>query len=267
MKHTKKKYIDRKSKLNESHVLPNIMRCVSAEPCSSSHRHMESRFAYKLTNNINDITILDALILPNDICVIQPPRMDEASMSSSTSHILRSKLNIHLNHDQISGKFKKQAPKIIAGDNIIDVSYEDGRCVSYRSPIGGKLLEIHDQLIKVDPSSHITTWDHIDYICIILPNTKIPSIYGNIRTYDDLIAEMDRKKKDRSCYAWKQGLCNRGDSCKFLHTEQDEIIMPISSESHSYPQTSLSLSDEAWDERSVDEDEDVTESHKKQRVD
>jgi hypothetical protein len=278
MKRSGRKYIDRRGNINEKSRLPNVMPGLRAVACSSHHRSIESRFSYKLTNTMHDTTILDVLVLPNDICVIRPPigigLQPEQSAVPAAARVASIKLLISLSSEQISGKFKKQAPVLTAGSEVIQVSYHDGTSYRYRCPVGGQLLEIHDMLSSPSSSSSSSSsgpsssrvWDQIDYVCIILPNTKIPSIYGNVCSYEELVAQINLKRNDRSCYAWKLGNCNRGDSCKFLHAvvaaEAESLVI---GQQQQMADDSAGINDAEEDGQTIDEADNS--AHKKQKLD
>ena len=208
-KKRKVEYVDRAQVLSGSKHLPNVHPDTIALPTKRNRKYtFSSKFKHRLSVPLDGL-VLDALVLENDICVlisksaIMQPRSIEYSEN--------------LNTDGISGRMKKGALKLKAGASICKVTSADGTSVNLRTPVGGKLLELNDNLIA-DPSLLQHKYDSEGYIAIIYPDTEIPTLdgYADCRS---LTESFEAKHLEKGvCYDFAQhGICKRGDACKFKH--------------------------------------------------
>eukprot|EP01041_Mallomonas_annulata_P005521 gene5521-11127_t len=206
-KKRERSYIDRSLTLSNSCRRPNFVvgvRAVSIveNKMGSPERH----FTHKLVHDDHEFAV--AFVMVNDICVI----MSSEAITASCVHY-------PVVNNEISGKKKKGAHKVKAGDVIITAKLSNGDTRSIRSPIGGKLIEINESLIT---SPSLLQDQHIGagYIAVIYPNTLLPKPDNNL---DCDTTQTEVGQQSYECYAWKKGSCRFGDSCRFSHTIAMEI--------------------------------------------
>lgn len=183
------------------------MSTVKTTECdtNSSLETWERRFLKKIYGT-EDVSILDAYTLPNDICVLymSPYLITKNSDTDGNHQYFGSKLNIEFTKKvstvaiagNISGKKKKGAMKIRKGDTICSITLGNEN-IELKSPIGGQILEINENVEK-------NVSDGTNYICVILRNVNCEWI-GN------------GEKKVHICYSFLKDECTRGDKCKFAH--------------------------------------------------
>lgn len=244
-KKRKHSYIDREEELTAKSGLPNILKDVVAVAIDTKRSVAEKKFQYKIISP--SIDVADALVMSNGICVLCAKALtldttinsivnshsNSDSYSQSHSH---STSENHINdasqvsrHSQIdlaipegistsniSGKRKKGAPQIKAGD-VICKFILNGVELAIRAPIGGKLLELNDQIIE-NPELIISDSIGRGFIGIIFPDTEIPSVDGP-SNWESIVKVIQAKNALKNlCFAWsKDRSCNRGDACKFVH--------------------------------------------------
>lgn len=124
----------------------------------------------------------------------------------------------------MSGKQKKGACRIHAGEWVFAVhatnrveSTQNPLIYKFGSPIGGKLLETNDNLIR-KPELLVDEFRSAGFVAVLYPEAEIPHVEG-CKDYASLLEKI-RSKRSRShlCFAFlESGTCARGDQCKFLH--------------------------------------------------
>jgi hypothetical protein len=184
---------------------PNIAaECIAKSCDKSSVKSIENRFKYKLTVP-HDENYLEALVLPNNICVLLIPieffnnlRQKQRRSLNDVHHE-----NFHLKFlvatDVASGKRKKGASNIRAGDRLIRMVYEFSKdnivsyseTIEFRTPVGGQLLELNESIIMNTSFMSTNYSSDYDHIGVIYPNTAIPSLDG-CRDYSSLMSQLNR---------------------------------------------------------------------------
>jgi hypothetical protein len=201
-------YIDRAQTLSSSRKMPNVAPGVTAVPCQLRKKYtFACKFKHKLTAPQKD-TMLDAVVLENGICVLiaKGPIVSAQSVTFSTS----------LNTEGISGRMKKGAQNVKSGASICKVTFESGETVDYVTPVGGKLLELNENVLS-DPHLLESASDSKGYLAVIYPDTEIPSLDG-YPDYQSLVESCAGKLLVKGvCFDFQQGSCSRGDSCRFKH--------------------------------------------------
>ena len=192
---------------------------------NASYNSIEKRFKYKLTQRelIVNVDILDAFVLHNEICVLMFTDDQRKRLSLHGLNNLNFKFDSKIDTSNISGKQKKGANNIKAGDIIarvindcstIDVDNQIE--IHFKSPIGGKLLEFNERLFSLFPILDGNNHGR-DYVAIIYPESEIPSIDGP-RDWDALVKKIEYKSLSNNiCYDYLKSKCERGDSCRFSH--------------------------------------------------
>lgn len=202
-------YVDRSQALYDRNKMPNVLETIRALSCASGkHCSLEKRFKYKLTVD-NDDTILDAMVMHNEICVLMP---------KTPRKCRRVEFHSSISTEEISGRQKKGAITIANGSVICSVFDENGSSVQLRTPVGGKLLEINDSLVQ-SPELLESHYNSSGFIAIIYPNTEIPSPDGcpDYESLKQKVIEKIAASRDNKCHAFAAGNCSRGDACKFKH--------------------------------------------------
>ena len=194
-----------KIKLN---VLPTLMHF----PLETSllHRSRESRFSSKLIVSPDSRENLRVYTYPNEICLLTLSDMADAFNIKSVEFL------VDVTDESISGKKKKGAVLIKAGQRIAVIHNIDGSDFTVSTPIGGFLLEINSKLVSESGVSLLLS-DKIGsgYIAVVKPNTQFPS--SDFPTHSHLVAHL-AERQERVCFSWKSnGTCQYGDSCKFKH--------------------------------------------------
>lgn len=226
MTNKRKAYMDRKEDLESKAKLPNVTSHSIAVACDRCLNNIEHKFLYKVYVP-SALDLLEGLVLPNDICVMQLSKLLPFVYSEnkdSKAEIESIKLLVDMNAHDISGTRKKGAYIIQAGEAILQVNTRSFGSFILRTPIGGQLLEFNDKIIG-DHELLCKRDYELGFICIVQPNTPIPSIEGHKCTsYDALVEYLVKKQSDLVCRPFQEGRCSRGDLCRFKHV--------ISSDSH-----------------------------------
>ena len=250
-------YVNRNQQLSESKKLPNVLQKAIAVPYEKPKMHgYISRFEYRLTVS-GEPDILDALVLGNGVCVLvlKQPISGGAIRSVTFSDNFRTTDNISgkmkkgatlvkagaevctlmfsvatLHATEASGSpagnvnypSNLTLPGAISDHNdeaAIDLANEkEYTCLKFRTPVGGKVLEIND-VISRDFSllQSLTDFDQSGYVCVIYPNTEIPRADGP-RNWEMLVDQVQHNLIMKNlCFAFVKGNCTKGDSCKFVH--------------------------------------------------
>jgi glycine cleavage system H lipoate-binding protein len=205
----KRGFVDRTQVLSDSNKAPNVMINAKAVECNNNNvGYSICKFKCKVSV-VEEPDVLDAMVMANEICVL---------VLKEPQNCLKIEFKIHLNSDEISGKLKKKAKLLKAGDIVCTVTTTDNVKHEYKTPVGGQLLEFNESLLA---SHELLFTDHqnLGYIAIIYPNTLIPGLDGYI-DYNSLMEQMNKNKRiatENVCYSFLQGNCNRGSNCKFKH--------------------------------------------------
>lgn len=201
-------YIDRTQTLSNSRKLPNVLPRTQAVV---SQRNRKYTFACKFKHRLTvpgDDSVLDALVLENDICVLlckEPVR--------GAGKVV---FPFNLTTEGVSGRMKKGAQVLKAGTKISTISLANGTTVNFTTPVGGKLLELNDRIIA-EPSLLENSHDNEGFIAILYPDTEIPSLEG-YTDYESLMQSCSGKIMPKGvCFSFQQGACSRGESCRFKH--------------------------------------------------
>lgn len=199
-------HLDRNEILDSKGKKPNISYNVSTSLINNNNKmgSYERHFIHKLEVK-NERDYLDAYILHNDICLL--------FIKEELNNVISIKFNINV--EIMSGRRKKGARKIKADTIICDITTNNNEILSYRTPVGGQLLEINENLQnKLDILGNINSGER--YIAIIFPDTKIPSPGQSVEEWRAIQESL--AIRSNLCYSWVQGKCLRGDKCKFLHS-------------------------------------------------
>lgn len=211
---------------------PNISKGTTANPISTINPFpfgsCGKQYKYQLCVNPEDQEkveknpeykkhFMTAMVMHNDVCVLT---------AVNCIHIAEEDIIVvfhpSLSTDAISGRNKKGANLVKAGDIIITVtSSKTQEKIELRTPVGGKLLELNEQLL-LNPKLVVTEKDNTGYVAVLHPNTDIPNL-DDARDYESLAKKMEVKMNEKSiCYAFlNKGNCARGDRCKFKHQRID----------------------------------------------
>lgn len=182
--HGSSSYIDRTQVLSNQNKLPNVTTETIAIELENKkcHNSIEKRFKYKLTqyqesDNKSNELLLDAFVMHNEICVLMFTERQKQMISNNDLSKLQFSFNDNINTNNISGKLKKGASHIKAGDiigkvvmNSIDISEENSLYTNmeFKSPVGGQLLELNERLLLLFPSLQQNNHGR-DYLAIIYP--------------------------------------------------------------------------------------------------
>ena len=201
-------FIDRAQTLSGSKKLPNIMPGTVATPCQRDRKYtFACKFKHRLTVPNKD-SVLDAIVLENDICVLisKVPIVGVKNIEFSTK----------LNTDGVTGRMKKGALNLKAGSTICTIELTDGTMLELVTPVGGKLLELNEKLL-VDPTLLELKPDSEGYMAVIYPDTEIPSLTG-FTDYASLTESFAGRNVEKGvCFDFQQGSCSRGNGCRFKH--------------------------------------------------
>lgn len=232
----KRKYIARGQNLDEQRPsnrknLPNIVKGCVANPapnednkfalgsCGKQYKHqlcVKSAEQEETEQHKGPYYWLSAMVMYNEVCVLTAPTLSKNDPDEGITVTFHPNLNT----DSISGRNKKGAKFITAGDVICTITNNKSQeTIDMRTPVGGKLLELNDQLIN-SPNLVVIENDNSGFIAVIFPNTEIPQLDG-AKNWDSLVKKMEVKTTDKSvCYAFlNTGNCSRGDMCKFKHQQ------------------------------------------------
>ena len=202
-------YVDRSQVMYDRNKMPNVLEAVRAVECATGkHCSLEKRFRYKLVVDGDD-TILDAMVMYNEICVL---------MLSSSRVCTKVVFHDNISTEEISGRQKKGAITIQKGSVICSITDASGTTVELKTPVGGKLLEINEAIVQ-NPALLESHYNSSGFIAIIYPNTEIPSLDG-CPDYESLKQKVIDKlaaSRDNKCHAFIAGNCSRGEACKFKH--------------------------------------------------
>lgn len=211
-------FIDRAQTLSGSKKLPNIMPGTVAIPCLRDRKYtFACKFKHRLTVEGKD-SILDAIVLENDICVL----ISKVPISSAKNVDFSSRLST----DGVTGRMKKGALNLKAGSPICFVTLEDGSVVELVTPVGGKLLELNDKLV-LEPALLESKPDSEGFFAVIYPDTEIPSLTG-YSDYASLTESFAGKIIEKGvCFDFQQGTCNRGNGCRFKHKLVEVAVAPV----------------------------------------
>ena len=206
-------YVDRNAVLRDSNKLPNVLHGIQAAPCVGKEKNgsLERHFKHKLTDSDDNSSMLSAMVLNNDICVLV--------LESGAKNVLSIKFIVEADGNLISGKKKKGAKKIKAGSPILTVTFIDGTSKEYYTPIGGQLLETNTNLIT-QPNLLSDQPCGTGFIAVLYPDTELPSLTNGL---SKRIAN-EEEIRSNVCFAFIKGLCKRGDKCKFKHEISEEPV-------------------------------------------
>jgi hypothetical protein len=205
---------------------PNVLKSAKASPCENSYRSPEYLYRCKIVC-IDDPSVMMAMVLPNEICVLcinsnavlsRSGKTPEEDMSVlADSHTFRFVDSVAVD-SAVSGKKKRGAHELRAGDVVAELCCGDGNTIQLKCPIGGAVLELNQALCR--PGGLARLWDKPageGYVCVLYPNSEVPSL--EYPDWDSLIAKIERSRAQRNiCFAWQKGECSRGGNCKFLHS-------------------------------------------------
>ena len=205
-------YVDRSQVLKDSNRQPNVSRAVVAIPCIDKEKtgSLERHFKHMLCSSKDDATMLTAMVMHNDICVLV--------LKKNTKNVASIVFKVKVDSDSISGKKKKGAKMLKAGSSILQINFSDGSTGEYFSPIGGQLLEINNILLS-SPNLLFDQPCGTGFIAVIYPDTEIPNLNNNLSGKFSIEQPSIEEIKSNICFAFKKGLCSRGDKCKFKHNE------------------------------------------------
>jgi hypothetical protein len=195
-------YIDRSQVL--ANKQPNVASGIIAMPCVDREKtgSLERHFKHKLEDQNNDPTMLTAMVVMNDICVLV--------LKSAIEGVQKVTFKVEVDSGSISGKRKKGAKILKAGCSVISLSMSDGSEREFFAPIGGQLLETNGNLLS-HPNLLFDQPCGTGFIAIIYPNTEFPSL-TNLENYNK-----KSNTKNNICFDYAKGTCNRGSVCKFKH--------------------------------------------------
>lgn len=172
-----------------------------------------------IRSNMKIINVwLDVMIVQNEICILTLPIscaailnsvVEDSSQSSSTNLIENIMFDVKLNAQwkELSGRKKKDAAKVFVDSVLGYIKTKNDYYYILRTPIKGKLIEINEKLSQSKHSSLVQTDPGGEgYIAIMLPSTEIPSQEGKVRNIPR-----------NACFDFLNGVCKRGDKCKFSH--------------------------------------------------
>ena len=212
-------YVDRVQTLSTSRKKPNVSPDTIAVPCSRNRKYtFACKFKHRLTIPNVD-TMLDVIVLENDICVLV--------CKTPLENVNTIKFCNHLNTEGVSGRMKKGALNLKAGSIICSIQTNDDKLIELRTPIGGKLLELNEKLIE-NPNILHDGYDSTGYLAVIYPDTEIPSLTGYIDC-QSLLASCNANNLVKGiCFEYQQtGLCIRGDKCRFKHKSIDTTTTDV----------------------------------------
>ena len=151
--------------------------------------------------------------MSNDICVLMLPESSIEKCLNEKPYQVNFQSNILASSS--TGKQKKGACRIHAGDIVCSMN-SGSSSVQFVSPIGGKVLEINENIVRC-PSLLYSAHHGRGYIAVVFPESEIPSIDG-CTNYESLAKKLSLQRANfKLCIAFQQGTCTRGDSCKFIH--------------------------------------------------
>jgi hypothetical protein len=163
-------YVDR-DQINAMKKM-NISEGLKAEKTSNNFHSIERHFSHKLVKYTDDGKVdsayCEVMVMLNDICVLVAPNSSD-KVPRSISY--RSSIGT----DKVSGKRKKGAFKSSPGCGICTVTYDDSYSIELKTPIGGQVLELNENLL-LNPNLLNENPVGEGYLAIIFPNSKLPSI-------------------------------------------------------------------------------------------
>jgi hypothetical protein len=195
-------YIDRSQVL--ANKQPNVASGIIAMPCIDRNKtgSLERHFKHKLDAQDNDPTMLTAMVVMNDICVLV--------LKSAIEGVEKVTFKVEVDSGSISGKRKKGAKILNAGCSVISLRMSDGSEKEFFAPIGGQLLETNGNLLSY-PNLLFDQPCGTGFIAVIYPNTEFPSL-TNSESYNK-----KSNAKNNICFDYAKGTCKRGNACKFKH--------------------------------------------------
>lgn len=198
-------HLDRGEVLDHKGKKPNISPSVETSLVSGKMGSYERHFTHKLFVPQNDY--LDAYILHNEICVLFTKDPIDATS-----------IRFDVVVEVMSGRRKKGARRIKAETIICELTTADNQTIALRTPVGGQLLELNENLQQnLDILRNTSSGER--YVAIIFPDTKIPSPGQSVEEWRIIQASI--ASRSNLCYSWIQGKCSRGDKCKFLHSNPE----------------------------------------------
>jgi hypothetical protein len=224
-----KKKKQKKSQLNDGNrrllFLPEVVvRNTDRHGFISFERRFKSVYSVpqqeiKLFEDFKEDLLCEAMILDNNIALIVFP------FAISTCFIEDIHFNNHISDVSVSGKFKKGAKAIDAGNEICSItvcssvglnsgenrkSDVEKRKIIIKTPIAGKIVDFNEEL-KKNPNLLFTEPKGDGYLLVL--STEAPKFIEIFQGKPEAFS-MD----DKVCYSWLKGQCMKGGSCKFLHS-------------------------------------------------
>ena len=201
----RKVYYDRDEVLQSRAKKPNISARLAVEAVADGGKtigNYRRLFCKKLF--VDDPYYLDAMVMLNDICVLFPKVSLEVSA-----------ISFPVDLEEMSGRKKKGARKIKADTVICEMTTKDGQIISFKTPVGGQLLEYNDILpLNLDLLCNVSNGER--YVAVIYPDTEIPSPNQSVEQWKVMQSAMSEKTND--CFSFlRTGNCRHGDKCKFSH--------------------------------------------------
>jgi hypothetical protein len=154
-------------------------------------------------------------VMYNGVCVLKL----NCNIPNVLDHIKNFRYLIDFRADSIKGKRKKSAIKLKIGSPLCSCTTNNDEIITFRTPVGGQLLEINDNYVK-DPEKIKDGTCLNNYIAIIIPNITFPDFDEIDEKSNIYLNELlkPRYLSNRRCFDWlKTNSCQRGDSCKFIH--------------------------------------------------
>ena len=146
-----------------------------------------------------------AYCLINDICLLY------ATMNPSFVIKLEYSDNVSAVNSGVTGKKKKGSTKVMRGEVICKLTYQNGTVVELRSPIAGNIIEFNS-IPLVDIS--VLNNERGEGYLIVIHRNKVDEIKLELCGNNS-----DKVPRSNICFDFIKGTCKRGDLCRYEHMQ------------------------------------------------